>query len=46
MVFVVLGLLVGNRALDLGEVDAANQYVRLLAEATLTLVLPIPEPPG
>lgn len=39
MVFVALGLLVGNRVLDLVEVDAANQYVRLFAEATLTLVL-------
>jgi NhaP-type Na+/H+ or K+/H+ antiporter len=39
MVFVALGLLVGNRVLDLVEVDTANQYVRLLAEATLTLVL-------
>jgi NhaP-type Na+/H+ or K+/H+ antiporter len=39
MVFVALGLLVGNRVLDLVEVDAANQYVRLLAEATLALVL-------
>ena len=27
MVFVALGLLVGNRALDLVEVDTANQYV-------------------
>ena len=27
MVFVALGLLVGNRVLDLVEVDAANQYV-------------------
>ena len=39
MVFVAVGLLVGNRVLDLVEVDTANQYVRLLAEATLTLVL-------
>jgi sodium/hydrogen antiporter len=39
MVFVALGLLVGNQVLDLVEVDAANQYVRLLAEATLALVL-------
>ena len=39
MVFVALGLLVGNRVLDLVEVDAANQFVRLLAEATLALVL-------
>jgi len=39
MVFVAFGLLVGNRVLDLVEVDTANQYVRLLAEATLALVL-------
>src|SRR5215213_2479496 len=39
MVFVALGLLVGNWALDLVDADAANQYVRLLAEATLGLVL-------
>ena len=39
MVFVALGLLVGNQFLELVEVDTANQYVRLLAEATLTLVL-------
>jgi sodium/hydrogen antiporter len=39
MVFVALGLLVGSRALDLVEVDAATQFVRHLAEATLTLVL-------
>jgi sodium/hydrogen antiporter len=39
MVFVALGLLVGNRALDLVEADAANQFVRHLAEATLALVL-------
>jgi sodium/hydrogen antiporter len=39
MVFVALGLLVGNRALDLVDVEAANQFVRHLAEATLTLVL-------
>ena len=39
MVFVAFGLLVGNRVLDLVGVDTANQYVRLLAEATLTLVL-------
>jgi sodium/hydrogen antiporter len=39
MVFVALGLLVGNRFLDLVDVDAANQFVRQLAEATLTLVL-------
>ena len=39
MVFVALGLLVGNRVLELIDVDAANQFVRQLAEATLTLVL-------
>ena len=39
MVFVALGLLVGNRALGLVEVEVANQFVRLLAEATLALVL-------
>jgi sodium/hydrogen antiporter len=39
MVFVALGLLVGNRVLDLVDVDTANQFVRHLAEATLTLVL-------
>ncbi|HKQ00391.1 MAG TPA: cation:proton antiporter [Actinomycetes bacterium] len=39
MVFVTVGLLVGNRVLELIEVDAASQFVRHLAEATLTLVL-------
>ena len=39
MVFVALGLLVGNRFLDVVEADTANQFVRHLAEATLTLVL-------
>ena len=39
MVFVAVGLLVGNRVLELIEVEAANQFVRHLAEATLTLVL-------
>jgi NhaP-type Na+/H+ or K+/H+ antiporter len=39
MVFVALGVLVGSRVLDLVDVDAANQFVRHLAEATLTLVL-------
>jgi sodium/hydrogen antiporter len=39
MVFVAVGLLAGNRALELIEVDAASQFVRHLAEATLTLVL-------
>ena len=33
MVFVALGLLVGNRVLDLVEADTANQFVRHLAEA-------------
>jgi NhaP-type Na+/H+ or K+/H+ antiporter len=39
MVFVALGLLAGSRVLALVEVDVANQFVRHLAEATLTLVL-------
>jgi sodium/hydrogen antiporter len=39
MVFVALGLLAGSRVLDLVEADAATQFVRHLAEATLTLVL-------
>jgi NhaP-type Na+/H+ or K+/H+ antiporter len=39
MVFVTVGLLVGNRVLELIEVEAASQFVRHLAEATLTLVL-------
>jgi sodium/hydrogen antiporter len=39
MVFVALGLLAGNRVLDLVQADTANQFVRHLAEATLTLVL-------
>jgi NhaP-type Na+/H+ or K+/H+ antiporter len=39
MVFVALGLLAGNRILDLVEADTANQFLRHLAEATLTLVL-------
>jgi sodium/hydrogen antiporter len=39
MVFVALGLLAGNRFLDLVEADVANRFVRHLAEATLTLVL-------
>jgi NhaP-type Na+/H+ or K+/H+ antiporter len=39
MVFVTLGLLAGDRLLDLVEAEAANQFVRHLAEATLTLVL-------
>jgi NhaP-type Na+/H+ or K+/H+ antiporter len=39
MVFIALGLLVSSRVLDLVEADVANQFVRHLAEATLTLVL-------
>jgi NhaP-type Na+/H+ or K+/H+ antiporter len=39
MVFVAFGLLIGNRALDIADIEAANQFVRHLAEATLTLVL-------
>ena len=39
MVFVALGLLVGNRVLGLVDVEVANQFVRLLAVATLALVL-------
>src|SRR5512133_870186 len=39
MVFVACGLVVGNRVLDLVDPDVANQYVRLLAEATLALLL-------
>jgi NhaP-type Na+/H+ or K+/H+ antiporter len=39
MVFVAVGLLVGNRVLRLVEADAAGQFVRHLAEATLALVL-------
>jgi sodium/hydrogen antiporter len=39
MVFVACGLLVGDRVLDLVDADVANQYVRLLAEATLALLL-------
>jgi NhaP-type Na+/H+ or K+/H+ antiporter len=39
MVVVAIGLLAGNRALELIEADAAGQFVRHLAEATLTLVL-------
>lgn len=39
MVFVTFGLLIGNRAVDIVDVEAANQFVRQLAEATLTLVL-------
>ena len=39
MVFVACGLLVGDRVLDMVDADVANQYVRLLAEATLALLL-------
>ena len=39
MVFVAVGLLAGDRVLGLIEADAAGQFVRHLAEATLTLVL-------
>ena len=39
MVFVLVGLLVGNHVLELVDADAANQFVRHLAEATLTLML-------
>jgi NhaP-type Na+/H+ or K+/H+ antiporter len=39
MVFVAVGLLAGNPALELIEADAAGQFVRHLAEATLALVL-------
>jgi sodium/hydrogen antiporter len=39
MVFVALGHLDGGRVLDLVEADTANQFVRHLAEVTMTLVL-------
>jgi sodium/hydrogen antiporter len=39
MVFVALGLVFGALFLDLVETEAANRFVRHLAEATLTLVL-------
>jgi sodium/hydrogen antiporter len=39
MVFVTLGLLAGNRAADLVDAETVTQFVRYLAEATLTLVL-------
>jgi len=39
MVFVALGLLAGNRVVDLVDADTVAQFVRHLAEATLTLVL-------
>jgi hypothetical protein len=41
MVFVALGLLVGNRVLHLVEADAANQYVRHPAMPEST---PVTEP--
>jgi NhaP-type Na+/H+ or K+/H+ antiporter len=39
MVFVTVGLLVGTRGLDVVHADVANQVLRHLAEATLTLLL-------
>ena len=39
MVFVTLGLLAGNQALELVDADTVTQFVRHLAEATLGLVL-------
>ena len=39
MVFVSVGLLLGNRVLDIVDVDAASQFVRHLAEVTLALLL-------
>jgi sodium/hydrogen antiporter len=39
MVFVTLGLLAGNRVVDLVDPDTVTRFVRHLAEATLTLVL-------
>ncbi len=39
MVFVTLGLLVGNRVLHVVDLEVANHVVLLLAEATLALVL-------
>src|SRR5215217_4089206 len=39
MVFVTLGLLAGNQLVDLIDADTVTQFVRHLAEATLTLVL-------
>jgi sodium/hydrogen antiporter len=39
MVFTAAGLLAGSWALGLVRADAANQFVRLLAETTLALVL-------
>jgi sodium/hydrogen antiporter len=39
MVFVALGLLASNQMVDLVDADTVTQFVRHLAEATLTLVL-------
>src|SRR5215216_3049452 len=39
MVFVTLGLLAGNQLVGLVDGDTVTQFVRHLAEATLTLVL-------
>src|SRR5918995_1028062 len=39
MVFVTLGLLAGNQAMDLVDPDTVTQFVRHLAEATMTLVV-------
>jgi sodium/hydrogen antiporter len=39
MVYVTLGLLAGDRVVDLVDADTVTQFVRHLAEATLTLVL-------
>jgi len=39
MVFATLGLLAGNRVVDLADADTVTRFVRHLAEATLTLVL-------
>jgi sodium/hydrogen antiporter len=39
MVFVTLGLLAGNQVVDLVDADTVTQFIRHLAEATLTLVL-------
>jgi sodium/hydrogen antiporter len=39
MVFVAVGLVVGNRALDVVEVEVTGRFLRHLAEATLALML-------
>jgi sodium/hydrogen antiporter len=39
MVFVAFGLLAGNQMVDLVDADTVTQFVRHLAEATLSLVL-------